>query len=127
MINYLYKFINRINYRTFMFYVIPISGIAVGLNYNFDKGNAFPSIVFFGVIIFQVIGPYLIGGVWLLMFSMYRGMIKIEDKNITLKKKKNKDLTDVLNHEVMTYEYYSKFVFYSWLVNLIILISQYYN
>src|SRR4051812_8776463 len=113
--NYLYFLVNRITYRLFFFRLIPILGIIIGSIYNLLKGYIFPSPEYFTVIIIQIIGPYFIGGGWLLMFSIYRGKISKEKQNQLLKNQ-SKSLTDNLDMDVFNFKYYSRLTFYAWIV-----------
>lgn len=114
--NNLYLLFNRINYRVVFFYVIPATGLLKGLIYNFIEPTAFLSINFFVAILLHLVGPYIFGGAWLVMYSLYKG--KIIKGNQNKFNAQNQSLTDSMDMDVMNFDYYSKFTFFAWIVSM---------
>ncbi|QHT65661.1 hypothetical protein GXP67_02760 [Rhodocytophaga rosea] len=118
---YLYFLLNRINYKQFFYFIIPLSSVLLGAIYSLTEGNTFASKEFFVVTLQHLITPYFVGAVGILLFSIQNGINK-KQKQTNSFNATNTSLVDILDTEVFNFENYAKGTFFSWIVYVIPLI-----
>lgn len=115
--NFLLSLLNNLNYRTFFFYIIPISTLTI---YLIKFNQILKDDVLGGTMtmIFQIISIYLIGGIWLIMYTGY--------KVIIVENSKQKDLNSILSSEHLNFNNFQRAIFFGWIVGILNLIFEIY-
>ena len=115
--NALINFINNLKYRSFFFYIIPISTSLIWTykNQQFLQDDFYNG---FSALLFQVIGIYFIGACWLIMYVFYKN-----SGNSSVNKN---ELDTKESSGYLTFINYQKAVFYAWVIALANIIFEFY-
>lgn len=115
--NFLWSLLNNLNYRAFFFYIIPISTLVIWLT-KFNQSIKDDAINGTLTMVFQILGIYLIGGIWLLMYTGYKVVI--------VENSEQKDLNSILSSEHLNFDNFQRAAFFAWVVGILNLIFEIY-
>jgi len=115
--NFLWSLLNNVNYRAFFLYIIPTSTLLIFL---IKFNQLIQDDILNGTLtmIFQILSIYLIGGIWLLIYTGYKVVI--------VENSKPKDLNSILSSEHLNFDNFQRATFFAWIVGILNLILEIY-
>lgn len=111
------QFFNRINFKLFFYFIIPLSLISIGIYKNFILTSKLSLSESIRLTSSELISPYFSAAIWIFLYSVVRG--NFMDQRT---KRINQNLLDLFfyhDKRYMNLQNYQIFVFVAWLIALI--------
>ncbi|MCG8580062.1 MAG: hypothetical protein MI866_09105 [Bacteroidales bacterium] len=108
---YLYFLLQKINYKIFFWYIIPISSIILATIYNTVHEIDLTSADAIQRVATVCFSPYIIGISWLGLYIAYKNNGGNSAPSLS---PKYRSITNVLDFEKLSFKNYSRCVFWAW-------------